>query len=97
MMEVKKVVEEWEIWNEEEETARLEEETKRMVLEKFHPWIKVFRKKQSERIPTRKVWDHMIDIKEGFVPRKEKVYLLFREEREEVREFIKEQVRKGYI
>jgi len=27
-------------------------------------------------------------MKEGFVPRKEKVYPLFREEREEVREFI---------
>jgi len=31
-------------------------------------WIKVFGKKQSERMPTRKVWDHMIDVKEGFVP-----------------------------
>jgi len=36
-------------------------------------------------------------VKEGFVPRKGKVYLLSREEREEVREFIKEQLRKGYI
>jgi len=46
---------------------------------------------------TRKVWDHMIDMKEVFVPRKEKVYPLLREEREEVREFVKEQLRKGYI
>ena len=61
-----------------------------MVLEKFHKWIKVFRKKQLERIPTRKVWDHAIEVKEGFVPRKGKVYLLSREEREEVREFIRE-------
>ena len=45
----------------------------------------------------RKVWNHAIDIKEEFVPRKGKVYLLLREEREEVREFIKEQLRKGYI
>ena len=45
----------------------------------------------------RKVWDHVIDIKEGFVLRKGKVYPLLREEREEVREFIKEQLRKGYI
>ena len=44
-----------------------------------------------------KLWDHVIDIKEGFVPRKGKVYLLLREEREEVREFIKEQLQKGYI
>jgi len=36
-------------------------------------------------------------MKEGFVPRKEKVYLLSREEREEVHEFIQEQLRKGYI
>jgi len=47
-------------------------------------------KKQSERMLTRKVWDHMIEVKEGFVPRKGKIYLLSRDEREEVREFVKE-------
>ena len=57
----------------------------------------MFRKKQSEKMPTRKVWDHVIDIKEGFVPRKGKVYPLSREEREEMREFTKEQLRKEYI
>jgi len=36
-------------------------------------------------------------MKKGFVPKKGKVYLLSREEREEVREFIQEQLRKGYI
>ena len=61
-----------------------------MVPEQFHKWIKVFGKKQSEWMLTRKVWDHTIDVKEGFVPRKEKVYPLSREEREEVREFVKE-------
>ena len=45
----------------------------------------------------RKLWDHVIDVKKGFVPKKEKIYLLSRKEREEVREFIKEQLRKGYI
>ena len=39
----------------------------------------------------------MIDMKEGFIPRKGKVYPLLREEREKVREFVKEQLRKGYI
>jgi len=48
-------------------------------------------------MPTRKIWDHIIDMKKGFVLRKEKVYLLSREEREEVCEFIQEQLRKGYI
>jgi len=46
---------------------------------------------------TKKLWDHIINIKKGFVPRKRKVYPLLREEREEVYEFISEQLRKGYI
>ena len=57
----------------------------------------MFGKKASDRIPIRKIWDHAIDMKKGFVPRKRKVYLLSRKEREEVCEFIKEQLRKGYI
>jgi len=88
MMEVKRIAEEWEIWNEEEEAARSKAEAKKLVPEKFHKWIKVFGKKQSERMLTRKVWNHAIDVKEGFISRKGKVYPLSREEREEVREFI---------
>ena len=68
-----------------------------MVPEKFHEWIKVFGKKQSERMSTRKIWNHAIDMKEGFMPKKRKVYSLSREEREEVKEFVKEQLRKEYI
>jgi len=83
-IEVKKVAEEWEIWDEEEEVAKSEAEAKKLVLEKFHRWIKVFEKKQLERMPTRKIWDHTIEVKEGFVLRKGKVYPLSREEREEV-------------
>ena len=77
--------------------SKSEAEAKKLVLEQFHKWIKVFSKKQPERMPTWKIWDYAIDIKEGFVPRKGKVYLLSREEREEVRKFIQEQLRKGYI
>ena len=39
----------------------------------------------------------MIELKEGFVPRKGKVYPLSREERKEVWKFIQEQLRKEYI
>jgi len=35
-MEVKKVAKEWEIWDEEEKTAKLEAEAKKLVLEQFH-------------------------------------------------------------
>ncbi len=72
-------------------------EAKKLVPEQFHKWIKVFGKKQLERILTRKMWDHMIDVKERFVPRKGKVYPLSREKREEIREFVNEQLQKGYI
>jgi len=67
-VEVRKVVEEWKIWDEEEEAAKSEAEAKKLVPEEFHKWIKVFGKKQLERMPTRKIWDHMIDVKEGFIP-----------------------------
>jgi len=48
-------------------------------------------------MPTRKIWDYAINTKEGFIPRRGKMYLLSREEKGEVCEFIKEQLRKGYI
>ena len=72
-------------------------EAKKIVPEIYYQWIKIFRKKQSERMLIRKLWDHAMDVKEEFVPRKGKVYPLSREKREEVREFIKEQLRKEYI
>ena len=96
-MEVRKVAKEWEIWDEEEEAVKSEVEAKKLVPERFHKQIYVFSKKASEQMPTRKLQDHAIDIKEEFVLRKGKVYLLSREEREEVYEFILEQLKKEYI
>ena len=37
-----------------------------MVPQKFHKWLKVFGKVELERIPTRKTWDHAIDLKKEF-------------------------------
>ena len=88
-IEIKRVAEEWEIQN--------EEEAKKLVLEYFHKWIQIFVKKASKRMPTRKLQNHAIETKKEFVPRKGKVYLLSREKREKVHEFISEQLRKGYI
>ena len=36
MVEVRKVAEEWEIWDEEEEAAKSEEKAKKLVPERFH-------------------------------------------------------------
>ena len=57
----------------------------------------MFEKAELERMPVRKPWDHAINLKEDFVPRKGRTYLMSREEKEKVREFVEEQLRKGYI
>jgi len=46
---------------------------------------------------TRKIWDYAIDLKKMFKPWKEKIYPLFKNEREEVQNFVEDQLRKGYI
>jgi len=77
----------------EEDYRKIEE----IVPKKFLKWRKVFGKVESERIPTRKIWDHAIDLKETFEPRKGKIYPLSKNEREEVQNFMEDQLRKGYI
>jgi len=57
----------------------------------------VFRKVESKRMPTRKIWDYVIDLKETFKPRKGRIYPLSKNEREEVQNFVEDQLRKGYI
>jgi len=57
----------------------------------------MFGKVKSERMPTRKVWDHIIDLKETFKPQKRKIYSLSKDKREEVQNFVEDQLRKGYI
>ena len=91
---IARIVEEKE--NEEEDLIELRA-TEEMVPRRFHKYLKVFEKKDSERMPTRKTWDHAIDLREGFVPKKGKIYPLSRVEREEIQEFVKDQLRKGYI
>jgi len=70
---------------------------KKLVPKRFWRWGKVFGIRKLERMPVQKTWDHAIELKEGFTPKKEKVYLLFREEREEMQAFVEDQLRKGYI
>ena len=55
-----------------------------IVSRRFYKYLKVFEKKRLERILIRKIWDHAIDLREKFVPKKRKIYLLLRIEREDV-------------
>ena len=78
---IERIMEEKE--DEEEDVIELRM-TDEMVPRWFHKYLKVFEKKKSERMPTRKAWNHAIDLREGFVPKKGKIYLLSRIKREEV-------------
>jgi len=93
---ITRIVEEKEEEDKEEDLIELRA-VEKMVSRRFHKYLKVFEKKESVRMLTRKAWDHAIDLREGFVPKKGKIYLLSRVEREEVQEFVKDQLRKGYI
>jgi len=54
-------------------------------------------RKKVKECPQKKLWNHTIEMKKGFMPRKGKVYPLSREEKEEICKFILEQLRKRYI
>ena len=71
--------------------------TEEIVLKRFLKWRKVFGKVESERMPIRKIWDHAIDLKETFKPQKGRIYSLSKNEREEIQNFVNDQLRKGYI
>jgi len=73
------------------------EKVRKIVPQRFHKWLKVFEKMESKRMPVRKPWDHVINLREDLVPRKERTYLILKKEKEEVREFVEEQLRKEYI
>ena len=93
---VRQAVHDKENWRRGEEIAdyrKIEE----MVPQRFLRQKKIFRKIEVERIPTRKIQDHTIDLKETFKPRKERIYPLSRNKRKEVQNFIEDQLRKRYI
>ena len=55
MIEMKKIVKKQEIQNKEREIAKFEEETKKLVSQKFYKQICIFRKKASENILIKKL------------------------------------------
>jgi len=77
-------------WGKEEEIEEDHRKIEEMVPRRFLKWKKVFGKVESERMPTRKVWDHAIDLKEMFKPWKERIYPLFKNKKEEVQTFVED-------
>ena len=52
---------------------------------------------KSERMPVRKVWNHVIDLNDNFKVSKARVYFLSRNEKEEIQKFVDKHLKKGYI
>jgi len=44
-----------------------------IVSRRFHKYLKVFENKKSKRIWMRKIWDHAINLREVFVPKKKEI------------------------
>jgi len=84
-------------WGREEEIEEDHRKIEELVPRKFLKWRKVFGKVELERMLTRKVWDHAIDLKETFKPQKGRIYPLSKNKREKVQNFVEDQLRKGYI
>ena len=74
--------------------ARTPEE---LVPQCYHSYLNIFSEKAASRFPLRKPWDHAIDLKDTFKPKKGQLIPLSVEEQKEVSEFIDEQLAKGYI
>jgi len=84
-------------WGREEKMEEDHRKIEELVPRKFLKWRKVFGKVELERMLTRKVWDHAIDLKETFKPWKGRIYPLSKNKREEVQNFVEDQLRKGYV
>ena len=63
---IKQIVKNKKDWEKKEEVKVGYRKIKEIVPKRFLKWKKVFGKVESERIPTRKIWDHAIDLKEIF-------------------------------
>ena len=67
------------------------------IPEEYHEFIRVFDEKEANRFPESQVWDHKIELKEGFQPKSFKAYNLTPKEQRELDVFLKENLIKGYI
>ena len=68
-----------------------------LVLKEYHEYQSVFEKTASEWFPEKRPWDHRIDLKPEFVPKKSKIYPMNQKEEEEMNKFIDDNLKKGFI
>jgi hypothetical protein len=73
------------------------EEAFKLVPLEYHEFLDIFSKKASERTPKTQPWDHAVDLKPDFVPKKGQLIPLSMTEQHKVKGFVEDQLAKGYI
>ncbi|RFU81252.1 hypothetical protein TARUN_954, partial [Trichoderma arundinaceum] len=79
----------------EEDTP--EEERLKRIPRQYRKYKKLYNKVLEEGLPPHTEWDHEIVLKDGASPKFHKIYNLSETELKTLREWIKEQLQKGYI
>jgi len=83
------------IWEVETKVEKKTDEE--MAPPQLHMYLDVLKKAPSECLTLCKLWDHTIDLNPDFVPRKPKLYPMSPTEQQEVKDFVDDQLKKGYI
>ncbi len=76
---------------------REEKPLEEMVPPEFHEYLDVFSEQAATRFPASRPWDHAIELKPTFEPKSSKIYPMTPEEDELAKQFVKENLDKGYI
>jgi hypothetical protein len=69
----------------------------KLISEDLHDFLDVFNDNKANQLPESNMWDHKIDMKEGFEPKFFKNYNLTPEEQKELDKFLDKNLEKGYI
>jgi RNase H-like domain found in reverse transcriptase/Reverse transcriptase (RNA-dependent DNA polymerase)/Integrase zinc binding domain/Chromo (CHRromatin Organisation MOdifier) domain/Retroviral aspartyl protease len=67
------------------------------IPEEYRQYASLFQEELDTGLPEHSQWDHEIPLKEGVQLRFSKIYPLNQEQQEALREYIRENLRKGYI
>src|SRR5437588_4081688 len=69
-------------------------EVRDKLSEEIKEFADVFIERPVGQLPTRKHWDHCVDLKEGFIPQKGRIIPLSTEDVQKIKEFIEENIKK---
>src|SRR5687767_5179685 len=77
--------------------ANPEKSFEEIVSEHYHEYKEVFTKSEFDKIPPRRPWDHVIELREGAALTSCKLYPLSLNEQKELDEFLEENLCSGHI